>query len=111
MSESGLDPVVEKAMEVTLEQVNTDMFHPNDRERWMTLFPALVAAGYTWDINDIYRWLEEHWPVLPDEDGMDDHQAIEVYAWADMALHQSNPSDWTRWAEGTIQSARDELAG
>ena len=49
--------------------------------------------------------------MLPDEDGMDDHHAIEVYAWADMALHQSNPSNWTRWAEGTIQSARDELAG
>ena len=31
---------------------------------------------------------------------MDDHHAVQVHAWADMALHQSNPSDWAGWAEG-----------
>lgn len=85
------------------------MSHPNDRERWMCLFPALIAAGHSWDLDDIHRWLDQHLP--PDEDGMDDHDAIEVYAWADMALHQSRPSDLTTWAEDTIARARDELAG
>ena len=111
MSEAGLDPVVEKVMEIALDQSNTDMLHSNDRCRWMSLFPALIAAGYSLDINAIFRWLDKRWPVPPNESGMDDHHAIEVYAWADMALHQSNPSDWAGWAEGTIRYARDELAG
>ncbi|MYC69407.1 MAG: hypothetical protein F4X17_01715 [Gemmatimonadetes bacterium] len=111
MSESGLDPLVKKTMEITLSQVNTSMLHPNDRERWLSLFPALIAAGCTWNINDIYRWLDEHWPVDPDESGMDNHYAIEIYAWAEMALYQSSETGWRDWAEGTIEHAREQLGG
>lgn len=111
MSDAGLDPVVKKAIEITLGQVNPEMFHPNDYERWMCLFPALIAAGYRWDINDIDQWLKEHWPGLPNKDGMKHRNAQMVSAWADMALHQSRPSDWTSWAEDIILLARAESMG
>lgn len=110
MSEPGLDQLVEKVLEMVLDDVNADALHPADREKLMSLFPALIAEGCTWDVDEIDGWLDEHWPVPPDEDGMDDHNAIEVSAWAEMAAYQSSETGWSGWAEGIIELAREELA-
>lgn len=98
---SGLDPVVEKAMEVALELSNQTMLHPNDAERWMSLFPALVAAGYSWDMDDIGDWLERNWAST-----MANRGAAKVYAWADMAQEQHKRRTW---AENLIQRWQTEL--
>ena len=107
---SGLDPVVEKTMEAVFDMSNTSSgLHALDEQRWMSLFPALIAAGYTWDIDDIYTWLGERWPSLEDDDDLD-HDAIKVYAWAEMALEQANPSDMSDWGEFIVQKIEKELA-
>ena len=107
----GLDPVVEKTMKATFDVSNTTSgLHILDEQRWLSLFPALLAAGYTWDINDVYTWLGEHWLRLEDDDDLD-HDAIKVYAWAEMALEQANPSDMSDWGESIVQNIEDELAG
>ena len=110
MSKSGLDPLVEKAMKIALDDVNADALHPIDREKRMSLFPALIAEGCTWDVDEVDGWLDEHWPVPPDEDGMDHHNAIEVSAWAEMAAYQSSKTGLSSWAEGIIDLAREAQA-
>ena len=105
---SGLDPVVERAMKAAFDTSNTSSLHALDDQRWMSLFPALIAAGYTWNVDDVYIWLGEHWPG-GDDDGMD-LDAIRVYAWAEMALEQANPSDMSDWGERTVQHIENELA-
>lgn len=43
----GLDPVVEQTMEAAFSMSNTSGLHISDEQRWMSLFPALTAAGYS----------------------------------------------------------------
>ena len=105
---SGLDPVVEKTMEKALDESNANTLHPDDRDRWMSLFPALVAAGYRWDIDDIYEWLNQHWPGPEGDRGMDHEDAIDVCAWAEMALAQRDPDPW---GESIVQKIEADLAG
>ena len=101
-----LDPVVAEAMKQTLEQINTHMMHPNDYERWMCLFPALIAAGYTWDPDDVYHWVVRHWPKGLGS-GVRNRRAAQISAWARMALAQSSDlSDWADWAEHTVNRAK-----
>ena len=102
---ANLDPIVAEAMKQTLNQINAQQMHPNDSELWMCLFPALVSAGYTYDADDIYLWVEQHWPGPLDPDDRR-RRAVQISAWARMALSQSDRSkDWTKSAERIVSSA------
>ena len=107
---SGLDPVVERAMGAAFSVSNPSGLHISDERLWMTLFPALIARGYTWHMDDIYEWLSR-WPGIRGDRGMDNSNARKVYAWAQMALHQSDPENRSDSADYIIQNSEDELAG
>lgn len=106
----GLDPVVAKTMAAAFSLSNKSTLHMFDEQRWMSLFPALVAKGYRWHMDDIGEWLSR-WPGSEDDSGMDNHDAIRVYAWAEIALEQAAPSDGSDWGASIVQRYEDELAG
>ena len=73
-------PVVKKTMEAAFSMSNTSGLHILDEQRWMSLFPALIAAGYIWHMDEIYDWLEQKWPGPEGRRGMDNRGARKVYA-------------------------------
>ena len=107
----GLDPVVEKTMEVALATSDASGLRIDAELRWMSLFPVLIDKGYSWHMDNISDWLEQKWPGPKGRRGMNNRNARKVYAWAQMALEQANPRDQDDWAEYIIQKIEDELAG
>lgn len=95
MSNGELHPVVDAVMRDALGLSNTGSLHPLDEARWLALFPALRARGYTWHEDDIYGWLDEHWPVPPGESWTDHFDAVKVYAWAEMAVGTTDDGEWS----------------
>lgn len=102
-----LDPVVEQVMEAAFDIPKTSGFNRPDAVRWMSVFPALIEAGYDLDIDAIADWLNERWRG---DGGRDNRWAIKVYAWAEMALEQAGPLYPDKWVEWYIARCRNEQA-
>ena len=60
-----------------------------------------VAAGYSWDINDIFRRLERNRPGLPDERGRPIIVVLHIAA-TDCVARSSVPIVGSRSGESTM---------
>lgn len=72
----SLDPAVRRVLEQVRSNSNMSVLHPNDIERWVSVFPALLEAGYDYHEDDINEWLG----ILP-KFGDPDPTHTDIYAW------------------------------
>lgn len=83
-NDNRMDPAVIRVLERVRSESNMTTLHPNDVERWVSVFPALLDAGYDYDADAVAAWLRSH--LAPSERDKPDQQPEDsIYAWASAA--------------------------